>query len=107
MHDHPTRDRCARAGAARWCRPTATDAASNTSMANRDAPEHGQRFRFVDQTADHDPAMSRSVLSGDPLAVDVHMTGANDVVELAELPLLLTIRQAAKVLGICPAKAYA
>jgi len=28
------------------------------------------------------------------------------VIELAELPLLLTVRQAAEVLGICPAEAY-
>ncbi len=33
--------------------------------------------------------------------------GDIDVVQLAELPLLLTIRQAAKVLDVCPAKAYA
>ena len=32
--------------------------------------------------------------------------GDIDVVQLAELPLLLTIRQAAKVLDVCPAKAY-
>ena len=35
------------------------------------------------------------------------MPGDIDVVQLAELPLLLTIRQAAKVLDVCPAKAYA
>jgi hypothetical protein len=34
------------------------------------------------------------------------MSAVDDVAELAELPLLLTIRRAAKVLGICPAKAY-
>jgi hypothetical protein len=36
----------------------------------------------------------------------VHLNAVRDVDELAGLPLLLTIRQAAKVLGICPAKAY-
>ena len=35
------------------------------------------------------------------------MTVVDDVVELGELRLLLTIRQAAKVLDVCPAKAYA
>ncbi len=35
------------------------------------------------------------------------VSGANDAVQLADLPLLLTIRQAAKVLDVCPAKAYA
>jgi hypothetical protein len=30
----------------------------------------------------------------------------HDVDELGRLPLLLTIRQAARVFGICPAKAY-
>ena len=35
------------------------------------------------------------------------VTGSNDVVELDELPLLLTIRKAASVLDVCPAKACA
>jgi hypothetical protein len=34
------------------------------------------------------------------------MTAVDDVAELAALPLLLTIGQAAKVLDVCPAKAY-
>jgi hypothetical protein len=36
----------------------------------------------------------------------VRLSAVDDVAELAGLPLLLTIRQTAKVLGICPAKAY-
>jgi hypothetical protein len=37
----------------------------------------------------------------------VNATPDIDVGELAELPMLLTIRQAAKVMDVCPAKAYA
>jgi hypothetical protein len=37
----------------------------------------------------------------------VEVPGDIDVAQLAELPLLLTIRQAAKVLKVCSAKAYA
>ena len=40
-----------------------------------------------------------------PLTV-VHLNVVHDVDELAGLPLLLTIRQAATVLDVCPAKAY-
>jgi hypothetical protein len=36
----------------------------------------------------------------------VHLNAVHDVDELAGLPLLLTIRQAARVLDVCPAKAY-
>jgi hypothetical protein len=36
----------------------------------------------------------------------VHLHAVQDEDELAGLPLLLTIRQAARVLDVCPAKAY-
>jgi hypothetical protein len=36
----------------------------------------------------------------------VRLSAVHDVDELAGLPLLLTIRQAAPVLDVCPAKAY-
>jgi hypothetical protein len=64
------------------------------------------------------PDVSRSARLVGPLSVDVDIAGTDDVemaawmavagelVQLAELPLLLTIRQEAEVLGICPAKAY-
>jgi hypothetical protein len=35
----------------------------------------------------------------------VDVIGDNDVAQIAALPLLLTIRQAAKVLDVCPGKA--
>jgi hypothetical protein len=75
------------------------------SMAQRAMPTHKRRPR-VDHPDEHDPVMPRSVPSSDPSTVAAQMIAADDVDELAALPLLLTIRQAAKVLGICPAKAY-
>jgi hypothetical protein len=35
----------------------------------------------------------------------VHLNAVDDAADLTELPLLLTIRRAAKVLDVCPAKA--
>jgi hypothetical protein len=103
MHDHPGWR------AARFCRadvpPRCGRLPLAISMAQRTRPTHRQRPR-VDHTDDHDPVMSCSLPSSDASTVDAHMLAANDLVELAALPLLLTIRQAAKVLGICPAKAY-
>jgi hypothetical protein len=67
---------------------------------------------------DPNRSLSRFVGSIDPLATDMDVTDAYDVaanawigdaaapVQLVELPSLLTIRQAAEVLWICPAKAY-
>ena len=70
-------------------------------------PQRKQRSRFADQRDDRDRDDVAFRLPGDALAVDVDVPGDIDVVQLAELPLLLTIRQAAKVLDVCPAKAYA
>jgi hypothetical protein len=85
--------RCGRASVARRCRSTARSAAFNASMARR-----------RDSSRPGDVAISP--VSG-PLSLDVDATPDIDVVELAELPMLLTIRQAAKVLDVCSAKAYA
>jgi hypothetical protein len=86
-------------------------------MEHRNKAAHEQRYRSR-RRDDLDRLMSRSVRSLDPLSVDMHITGADDVetaawtgavgkrVQLVELPLLLTISRAAEVLAIRPAKAY-
>ena len=75
-------------------------------MAQRGIPQRKQRSRFAAQRDDRDRDDVAFRLPGDALAVDVDVPGDIDVVQLAELPLLLTIHQAAKVLNVCPAKAY-
>jgi hypothetical protein len=75
-------------------------------MAQRGRPQRKQRSRSADQSDDRDRDDVAFRLPGDALAVDVDVPGDIDAVQLAELPLLLTIRQAAKVLNVCPAKAY-
>ena len=104
MHDHPLR--CGWARSSCWCPSTAWSAAFNASMAQRGRPGCVGRFRIDGLRDVDDQVMSRSPRCGDALTVDVDVTPDIDVIELAELPLLLTVRQAAKVLGICPAKAY-
>ena len=74
-------------------------------MAQRGRPQRKQRSRFADQSGRSPTGRCRVWPAWRPLTVDVDVP-AHDVVELAELPLLLTIRQAAKVLDVCPAKAY-
>jgi hypothetical protein len=98
--------RCRRTDLSRGCPSTAWSAAFNASMAQRGRPRPKQRPRFARQMADHDRDDVAFRLPGDALAVDVDVPGDIDVVQLAELPLLLTIRQTAKVLNVCPAKAY-
>ena len=103
MHDHPVRDRCGTASA-RVVSPHG-DRPLPLTRRWHSVERQRRRARFADDTDDRDQLMSRFVCPG-PLTVDVDVTGDNDVVQLAELPLLLTIRQAAKVLDVCPAKAY-
>jgi hypothetical protein len=105
MHD-PVWVPCRRTDLARGCPSTARSAAFNASMAQPGRPQRKQRSRFGDQSDDRDRDDVAVHLPGDALAVDVDVPGDIDVVQVAELPLLLTIRQAANVLNVCPAKAY-
>lgn len=77
-----------------------------------------QRYRSGARSDELDGLMSRPVRSPDPLSVDMDSAGADDVkaaawtgalggpVQLVELPLLLTVGEAADVLNIKRTLAY-
>ena len=104
MHE-PVWVRC-RTDVAHGCPSTAWLAAFNTSMAQRGRPQREAAVSLRPRRDERDRDDVAFRVPGDALAIDVDVPRNIDVVQLAELPLLLTIRQAAKVFNVCPAKAY-
>jgi hypothetical protein len=92
--------RCDRERAAGRCRPVAS--ARSLSPVGGTPRQTGPRTAISRRRPVEDVALSPG---SRPLAV-VHLNAVHDVDELAGLPLLMTIRQAALVLDVCPAKAY-